>query len=316
MPEIRPMKVLLVGGAGFLGINTSISLMEAGFQVFILDRSCRHLTGMKQLSGVAGFFEGDAGDSALILSIVDRSSITCVVNLVSVLVPSSSYEKFIQEIEACTLPAFKMLPQLAAREVKYVYFSSGGAIYGGAGADAIPESTECRPISLYGYGKLIFEEYLEFAARAHGLEYLVIRPSNPYGKFQNPARMQGFIAVCMNRILKNEEIEIWGDGSVVRDYILVSDMADAFALLLKKGVSNSAFNLGSGVGYSLNEVLEIIEAVTHRQAKVIYKPPRSVDVDRIVLDVSKLQEEIDFLPHSLSSGMEIFYDQLVNKDAE
>lgn len=316
MLETRTTNVLLVGGAGFLGINTSISLQHAGFQVYILDRSCEHLKGMQPLNGVAGFFDGDAADGALILDIAQRFSIGCVVNLVSLLIPSSNYERFEQEMAGCTLPAFQLIPQLAARGIKYVYFSSGGAIYGRTGSELIAESTECRPISLYGYAKLIFEEYLGFCARAHGLEYLIVRPSNPYGRFQNPTRMQGFIAVCMDRILKDEEIEIWGDGSVVRDYILVSDMTAAFASLLAKGPGNGAFNLGSGVGHSLNDVLGMLETVTQRQARVRYMPPRSVDVERMVLDVSKLKSEIEFAPHSLRNGLEIFFDQLVNKDAE
>jgi UDP-glucose 4-epimerase len=97
---------------------------------------------------------------------------------------------------------------------------------------------------------------------------------------------------------------------VVRDYIWVPDMTNALARLLKKGAWNKTLNIGSGIGYSLNEVIAIIESITLKQAKVIYKEARAVDVERVVLDISKLKGEIEFNPIALNEGVQLYYDKL------
>jgi UDP-glucose 4-epimerase len=228
--------------------------------------------------------------------------------------PSSGLQAFASEMERCTLPAFALVPELAARGVRYVFFSSGGTVYGqaGAGAELMSERHACRPVNLYGYSKWLFEEYLGLCARMHALQYLIIRPSNPYGPYQNPQKMQGFIAVAMYKLCKGEVIEVWGDGSVVRDYIFVTDMANAFAVLLAREVWNEVFNIGGGTGYSLLDVLASMEQVTRKKAKVIQKDSRSVDVSRIVLDVTKLKSVIDFQPKSLADGLNLYYGGLMN----
>ena len=304
--------ILLIGGAGFLGINMAISLVRGGLNVFLMDRKCQHLRSDQNLVGVSGFYDGDAANMEAILTLVDSCEIECVVNLASTLIPSSGLQDFSSEMTLCTLPAFRLIPVLAARSVRYVFFSSGGAIYGRAGSELMSEVDRCQPVNLYGYSKLISEDYIGLCERSNSLEYLIIRPSNPYGRYQNPMRMQGFIAVAMHKLLKNQEIEIWGDGSVTRDYIFVNDMADAFTSLLARNSWNGVFNIGSGIGYSLLEVLKVMENVTGKHARIVHKASRSVDVNRIVLDVSKLKSEVDFQPKSLVDGMKIYYEEIMN----
>ncbi len=307
------MRIMVIGGAGFLGLNIAITLVQAGYDVFIVDKKCQYLKHQEHFSGVIGFYDGNVADSDEIIKIVDEFSIDCVINLVSTLIPSSGIDFFISELESCTLPAFRLISQLADRGVKYVFFSSGGTVYGHAESEFISESDCGQPVNFYGYSKLLFEEYLKFYGRSHGLDYLIIRPSNPYGMYQNPLRKQGVIAVAMDRLLKGEAIEIWGDGSVVRDYICVSDMANALTLLLGKNIWNTIFNIGSGTGHSLLEILRIMDSITGQQAKIVYKEPRSVDVARIVLNVSKLKNEIEFRPISLSDGIKTYYKMLLNE---
>lgn len=306
-------RIMVVGGAGFLGINIAITLVQVGYEVFVVDKKCQHLKHQEHLAGVMGFYDGNVVDPDAIIKIVDEFSIDCVINLVSTLIPSSGIDFFLSEVESCTLPAFRLISQLGVRRVKYVFFSSGGTVYGHAESEFSSESDRCRPVNFYGYSKLLFEEYLEFYGRSHCLDYLIIRPSNPYGMYQNPLRKQGFIAVAMDRLLKGEAVEIWGDGSVVRDYICVSDMANALTLLLGKNIWRTVFNIGSGSGHSLLEALGIMDSITGQQAKIVYKEPRSVDVARIVLSVSKLKNEIEFRPISLSEGIEIYFKQLLNE---
>jgi UDP-glucose 4-epimerase len=312
MQTSKIKKILLLGGAGFLGVNIAMALIRAGFDAFIIDKKCSHLKAEKHLAGVSVFHECDASNFDTVLKFVDGFSIDCVVNLVSTLGPSSSLSAFSVELKSCMLPGFHLVSALAERGVKYVFFSSGGAIYGKSDAGFVPESERCHPISLYGYSKLVFEEYIEYCQRSNSLEYLIIRPSNPYGFYQSPFKNQGFIPVAMNKILNGDEVEIWGDGSVIRDYIWVTDMADALALLLLKNVWNATFNIGSGSGHSLMQVLEVIESITLRKPKIIYRKSRGVDVDRIVLDISDLKKKVVFNPASLSDGVKMYYDGLIN----
>jgi UDP-glucose 4-epimerase len=306
--------LLLVGGAGFLGVNITVALLRREFNVFVVDKMCLHLRHKKFLAGVSGFYEEDCSNTQAILQLIDDKNIDCVVNLVSTVIPSSEFEAFASEIECCTLPAFNLISELAVRGVKYVYFSSGGAIYGqpDVGLELVSEQRICQPVSLYGYSKWMFEQYVGLYARKNSLKYLIVRPSNPYGPHQNPLRMQGFIAVAMHKLLHGHDVEIWGDGSVIRDYIFVADMADAFVALLVRDVWSEVFNIGSGTGSSLLEVLCVMEQVTGKKATVIRKDSRSVDVSRIVLDVQKLKLATGFNPRSLSDGIRLYYEGLIS----
>jgi UDP-glucose 4-epimerase len=304
------MRILLIGGAGFLGVNTAISLMASGHQVFILDRGRLHRRERSILNGVSGLYEADLADFNEVFGLIDRQSIQIVINFASALLPSSDFDAFSLEMASGSVPMFRIINGLAERRVKYIFISSGGVIYGRSSSDRIREMENRHPINLYGLSKLILEEYTEFAGRTLGLEYLIIRPSNPYGPHQNPYGKQGFIAVAMDRILKGEAVEVWGDGSVVRDYIYIADLADVFCRLINAECWNQTFNAGSGAGYSIRQVLDVIQGVTGKQPKVSYSARRVVDADRLILDVTKLREVIDFQPRSLEAGIADYYKSI------
>ncbi len=312
--EAHLMRIMLLGGAGFLGVNLATVLAQRAFDVSVVDKGCNDLA-RKQLAGHATFYQRDIGDVESLVKLIDEIHIDCVVNLVSTLLPSSSLEAFCTDISSCMAPSFDLVQRLAERKIRYVFFSSGGTIYGRTEHDAVEESDPCRPISFYGYSKLMFEEYLAFARRISGMDYLVIRPSNPYGPFQNVTRNQGLVGVVLDRLLKGQAIEIWGDGSVVRDYIWIGDLANAVVDILEKNLWNSIFNIGTGVGHSLTEVIEIAETVTGKKATTVFKSGRPVDVPRIVMDISKLKREISFSPMSLSEGIGLYYEEMADGQA-
>lgn len=306
------MRILLVGGAGFLGVNAAISLMKYGHEVFIMDRNCVHVRAKEVLAGVSGLYEGDFSDFHEVFSLVDRLSIDCLINFASTLIPSSDFDAFSAEIISGSVPMFRLINGLADRGVKYVFISSGGTIYGTNRSERIHEQEKRQPINLYGLSKLIFEEYIEYAGRSCGLDYLVVRPSNPYGQHQNPYKKQGLVAVAMDRVRRGEAVEVWGDGSVVRDYIYIDDMVDALSRLIGAGKWKQVFNIGTGVGYSIREVLDVIQKVTEWTPVVSYTSGRNVDTDRMVLDVSKLESVIDFKPRSLETGVMDYYKSIVS----
>jgi UDP-glucose 4-epimerase len=304
------MRILLIGGAGFLGKNTAVALIAAGHQVFVLDRMRLHNRERSILAGVSAFFDADLADFNEVFGIIDRNSIQVVVNFASMLLPSSNFDAFSAEMASGSFPLFRQINSLAERGVKYVFISSGGVIYGRSSAAKIKETEKRQPINLYGLSKLMIEEYIEFAGRAYGLKYLILRPSNPYGPHQNPYGRQGFIAVAMDRIFKGEIVEVWGDGSVVRDYIYVADLANAFNKLIEAGCWNETFNVGSGEGFSIKRVLDLMQRVTGIQPKVNYLARRAVDADHLILDITKLGTTIDFRPRNLEVGLGDYYKSI------
>jgi UDP-glucose 4-epimerase len=310
------MRIMLIGGAGFIGKNIAKAFIDNGHSVVIVDRNSTLLKHNSAFTGVSGFYDYDIADVDAMLKLVDQLAIDCVVNLVSTLIPSSSLDALCAELGSSMIPAFKLVQYLAERKIRYVYFSSGGTIYG-RNMNAFVSETESRlPINFYGYSKQMFEEYLGLVHRMSALDYLVIRPSNPYGMHQSAIKMQGFISVLLDRILTGETIEIWGDGSVVRDYIWIGDLAKAVVSLLEQEVWNASYNIGSGVGHTLNEVVAIAEAITEKQARIDFKASRSVDVERIVLDISKLKSVVNFNPISLSDGIKLYVEKLVNESVQ
>ena len=177
--------------------------------------------------------------------------------------------------------------------------STGGAVYGAIDKEAVDETYAAVPINAYGISKLTFERYLDLFHRTHGLDYLIYRPGNPYGEGQSPASSQGAIAVFLGRIKDRKKIEIWGDGSIVRDYVYVDDLVSA----LVKGVSYKptkneprVFNVGSECGRSLREVVASIKSVVDKDVLIEYKPGRKVDVPTIVLNCERAKKYLNWTP--------------------
>lgn len=302
--------VLLLGGGGFVGLNLAIKLLAHGFSVVIIDPNTGSVANNPYLSGVP-HYDLPISNVAGILSIIDDKAIDCVVNLASSLLPSSSLEHFVNDMQAVVLPSIQMLDAIAHRDIRYVFFSSGGTVYGNSPASPLDENFPCEPINYYGQSKKTLEDYIVFVHRNSGLEYLIVRPSNPYGRYQNPEKKQGFVTVALHNAINNRPMEIWGDGSVVRDYIYIDDLTEAVCLLLKNGVVNQTFNVGSGLGYSIKEVLTILSDIVHRPIQSRFLPPRKVDVASIILGVAKIKSVIDFQPLALKAGVEKYYEHFL-----
>ena len=157
--------------------------------------------------------------------------------------------------------------------------------------------------------KLLLENNILFEHRTQGLQYLIVRPSNPYGHGQALNGKQGFIAVALGKILSGSSIEIWGDGSVVRDYIYIDDFARIFEQLLKKNVLNTIVNIGSGNGYSVNQIVDTLKKIVDEPVKVEYKHARSVDVSTMILSIERMKQYVDYELTSLDDGIRIFYQE-------
>lgn len=304
------MKILIIGGAGFLGLNIAKALHKANHRVHLLDRSFQQVRGLALMAKMSGLHQTDCNNIEEIMAVIDGEQVECVLNLASGMLPASPFEIFDDELRNTLSPGFRLVSKLACTKIKYVYMSSGGTVYGQPEGQHVGEDDPKNPISLYGLSKVFFEQFIGYASRTSGLNYLILRPSNPYGFFQNPHKKQGLIAVVTDKILNGEDVQIWGDGSVVRDYIWVEDLANAVSALLERNIWNETFNIGSGLGHSVNEIIRTIEDVSGVAARCHYQASRATDVSRIVLDVNRLKSAINFEPTMLRSGIEQYIEGL------
>ena len=302
--------ILFIGGAGFIGSNLVRGLDERFYDVHVVEPKGAYVQRLQGLN--VTIHETSLEDADALDRIIIENNIEVVVHLVSTLIPGSSYEDYKNEYKHMIFPTIELMDFCAERGIKFVYFSSGGTVYGNRN-DVLPfvETDAMAPISYYGWSKQMMENSILFMHRTKGLKYLILRPSNPYGHGQNLFGKQGLVAVAIGKILKDEPVEVWGDGSAVRDYIYIDDLSKIFAQLIDKDAHNIALNMGCGRGYSVNDVLAFLKIVTKRDFKVKYVNPRPVDVSNMVLDVESLKKYIDIEFTPFMDGVKMFYEESI-----
>jgi len=295
--------VLMLGGAGFLGANLSRVLLEEGYRVSILERPGSDYGRLTDILPSLTIHEVSLLETERIRDLMATNGVDCVIHLASSLLPSSPLAALEAELQELVDPTLRLFDFCADLGVRVVFFSSGGTVYGKSVRDCFRESDPRTPINFYGYSKVLLEDAIVLLHQMKGLQFLILRPSNPYGRFQSLGGGQGFISVAMGKVLSNEPIDIWGDGSVVRDYLYVEDLARAVRDLLSRDIQGDTFNIGSGVGHSLLEVVAVIEETLGKKAAITFRAGRAVDVHRAVLNVEKLKRHIPYAPRDLHEGV-------------
>jgi UDP-glucose 4-epimerase len=198
---------------------------------------------------------------------------------------------------------------------KIIFPSTGGTIYGNAKNIPISENAPTNPLNPYAISKLTIEKYLHYFYTQYGMDYLVLRYSNPYGERQNPRGNQGVIPIFLNKIRYNEAPVIYGDGNSVRDYIYIDDVIEATISLLGRGSHEKLYNIGSGTGTSLNQLLKITSEVTGKPVSPIYKEDGGRYIKKVILDISKIQQETGWqLKTDISKGITRTWEWL-NQDS-
>ncbi len=299
------MKCVVLGGAGFLGSHLTDTLLAAGHEVRVFDRP--NVTRAKTLmqSHEAEWVEGDflnKKDLAAALAGCDL-----VYHLVSTTLPKTSNDNRLYDLETNVAGTLTLLELVKASRppMKIVFVSSGGTVYGIPREVPIKETHPTDPICAYGIGKLAIEKYLHLYHVLDGIEYRVLRLANPYGEGQRPTSGQGIVTVCLEKVLRGEPIEIWGDGRVVRDYLYVGDAMEAFLKVTFYSGVHRVFNIGSGQGKSVLEVLSAVEAVAGRRLSRRVLSGRDFDVPANVLDISRAREHLGWKPRTtLHQGLE------------
>jgi UDP-glucose 4-epimerase len=306
------MRILVLGGSGFLGSHIVDKFLREKHDVTVYDlypeRFRRSPRGIK-------FVTGDFGNVGALNELIE-TRFDAVIHCVSTTTPKSSNESPEFDIQSNVIGTLNLLDICVRHGIgKLVFLSSGGTVYGDIGdLEMVDESHAVRPMCSYGVSKLTIEHYLDVYKHLRDLNYVVLRLSNPYGERQSPLRALGALTVFLHRTIKRQIVEVWGDGRVTRDFIYVGDVANAVYLATINPISG-IFNVGTGHGLSLRDILTQISLVVGITPSVTWLASRSFDVPRIVLDAAKLRGATDWRSAtSLEDGISITADWLQKAD--
>lgn len=297
----KTRRVLVIGGSGFIGTHLCRKLLSQGILPVVYDRVAPSVAGVE-------YHRGDMSSVADLWPTL-LEEVEAVYHLAWTTKPQSANDDPLYDLQSNVVGSLHLLDGIARlkRQPRLIFISTGGAVYGQAGDAPIAEDFPALPLNAYGISKLTFEHYLRLYNRLHGLDYLVFRPGNPYGEGQDPAGAQGAVAVFLGRIVRDEEITIWGDGSVVRDYLHIDDLIAALVAGLSfqpAATGPRIFNVGSGQGVSLNELIRLLEKASGKKARVTYTPSRKADVPAVVLDIARIRQHLGWSPRiTLEQGL-------------
>ena len=301
------MRALVLGGTGFVGSSLVDGLLAAGHKVRVLARNAEQFRS--PLPGVDYRLANFSDIPTLVEAVED---VDVVFHLISTTVPSTSNRAPLYDIESNLIGTVRLLEILRERPgCRLIYLSSGGTVYGVPQQVPMTEEHPLQPICSYGVVKVAVENYLHMFHELHGLDYLVVRPSNPYGPRQGHFGVQGIIGTFLHKVLRGESCQVWGDGSLVRDFIYVDDLA-GLCVAAAESDRVGVYNAGSGQGYSIKEILAAIESAVGRPLDIDWQQGRSFDVPRVVLDISKTMDHFSWQPATdLASGIALTWAQLV-----
>ena len=282
-------KVLILGGSGFIGKNLILEYLQNNFTVINYDIQEFNIDNINLINIL-----GKITDIENIEKICKEHKINHIVFLINTILPSESFECVNEKIVVNVSSVIEILNLASKYNIrKFVYFSSGGAVYGNYKREPYVESDQLKPVTFYGWSKKIVEDYIIHFAPELNIEYLIIRPSNPYGRYQNLFGKQGIIGIILGKIITNSELEIWGSGDSIKDYIYIQDLCSIYIKLIKKKITNQIYNIGSGTGTSLNDIISIIEEIYGDGAinkKYIIDNQEKININ--VLNINKIKKEL------------------------
>lgn len=294
---------LILGANGFLGSHLVDSLIQRRHVIRAFDRfpdaTIRFVQNKKIEMATGDFLNRHDLREAL-------KDIDYVFHFISTTTPFTAEDDPLIDIETNIRMSVELFEECVRQKVKKVIFpSTGGAIYGrNATSTPISEEVTPQPISPYAIGKLAIEHYLHYFERKHNLASVVFRISNPYGERQALNSKQGVIPIFLEHIANNEPITVLGDGSMVRDYIYIKDVVEMIAESFAHAKQN-LYNLGSGQGVSVNELTQKIQNVIGKPFTIVHQPNLTTFIERVVLDVSRFQNEFHIQPQtSLHDGIQ------------
>ena len=287
-----PNTVLVTGGTGFIGTHLIDALIKRGENVTVIDNLST--SALKYLNPDAKFINQDICNPDTINLIKDLNP-KAVYHLAAQASVAVSAREPLTDVNINVNGTLNLLE--AIRELphhpRFVFFSTGGAIYGDLDPAYLPasETTDAKPLSTYGASKLAIENYLRVYGQLYDLNYAIVRPANVYGPRQNPDGEAGVIAIFTQAMLEGRQVTIFGDGNDQRDYIYISDFIDGVLTLAGSDLPGP-YNIGTGYGVSVNEIHHILSEFIKNPTPPQHGPPRAGDIPQIWLDVSAAKDDL------------------------
>lgn len=263
--------------------------MREAYQFIVFDKFAQHQGGV-ECESIIKTYAGDFSDSTLLEKIFRENQIDLIIHALSTTVPvDSSNARY--DVETNLLPTLDVLALMVKYGVKdIVYISSGGAVYGTRVNKPHVESDDVYPVSSYGVVKVATEKYMMQYAQLYGLRPLILRLSNPYGPYHYSMK-QGVINIAIEKALRNEPLQIWGDGNDKKDYIYVEDFVDILFRLIEQGISSQVINIGSGTLLSVNDIANAVRELVP-SFEAIHVDAQQFDASHFELNLSKLKSII------------------------
>ena len=300
------MKVLVTGGAGFIGSHLVDRLVQEGHEVVVVDNLS---TGKRRnLNRVARFVKLDIQSSGL-ERVLRNERPHMVMHLAAQMDVRKSVEDPMFDAQVNVLGTLNVLQQSIKHGVRKVVFSSsGGAIYGEQEIYPAPESHVTRPLSPYGVSKLCGEQYLSYYQRVNGLQIVSLRYANVYGPRQDPEGEAGVVAIFIQKLLNNEQAIVNGNGRQTRDFVYVEDVVEANLAAMGQDVQGT-YNVGTGEETSVNDLLRTLVRHTNSTCKEVHGPAKGGEQARSVIDSGKLRQELSWESRTeLSEGLKLTVD--------
>ncbi len=295
-------RCLVIGGNGFIGSHVCEYFLELGHEVVAFDTS-RDFAALQPLRCARlHLLSGDFLNRVEVKAALE--GVDWVFHLATTTTPATSCRNMIFDVQSNVIASIGLFEEaLEAGVEKVLFASSGGTVYGRPPLNPVPEDVHHDPLVSYGITKLMIEKYGALFQALHGLRVIALRIANPYGPRHRSAT-QGVIPIFIRRILAGEPIQIWGDGRVVRDYIYISDVVEAFLQAVEYEGAEQVFNIGTERGISLNDLVTLLRRLSGRPVSVEYLPARPFYVPEIVLDISRAARELGWQPKvSLEEGL-------------
>ncbi|RLL86914.1 UDP-glucose 4-epimerase [Mesotoga sp. H07pep.5.4] len=286
---------LVTGGAGFIGSHIVDHLISSGKVPVVVDNLSSGK--IENLDPRALFYEQDITDQEMMERVFMLHKPTVLFHLAAQISVSRSVREPEEDAMVNIIGSLRLLKIAAKYGVKKVIFSStGGAIYGDD-VKRIPTDEEelPKPLSPYGIAKYATENYLRFFSSEFGIKYTALRYANVYGPRQDPYGEAGVIAIFSEKMLRNQEVVIFGDGECVRDYVYVGDVARANLLAIEK-CENTVINIGTGIGTSVNELFDIMKPIAGYSREAVHKEPRPGDVKKSILNIERSRSLLGWEP--------------------
>ena len=288
------MRCVILGGSGFLGRHVGQAMAAAGYSVWSVDRTL--VQSAHDVPWLAGQVQAEFVDVQAWWEHCGGADV--VVHLASSTVPATANADPVVDVQTNLIGNLQLLQALRAKANKprLLFASSGGAVYGRPQSVPLSESHPTVPMGAYGVTKMAVEHHLRIEEATHGLSYRVLRLSNPYGEWQRPQGVQGVIAVFAHRALHGVPVDVWGDGSVVRDFVYAADVGQAFVAAAHHDGASRIFNIGGGTGHSVNHIVWTLEQLLGRAVERRVHAARPFDPPVNVLDIQRARDELAWKP--------------------